>query len=192
MPPNAQRSTVLRLDPAERTPLASAALSDTRFSQPFTHLALDLKDIKELIALMRKNDLSEFKLEQEGVKITLRRGIDFQGSPTPAATSHAQPQVAPPAPPATPTSPAVTTADAGEKLREISSPMVGTFYAAASPEAAPYVSVGQQVTEDTTVCIIEAMKVMNEIKAECRGVITEAAAESGKPVQFGQVLFRVR
>jgi acetyl-CoA carboxylase biotin carboxyl carrier protein len=70
--------------------------------------------------------------------------------------------------------------------------MVGTFYAAPSPEAAPYISVGQEVTAETVVCIIEAMKVMNEIKAEVSGVVAEVCAENGKPVQFGQVLFRVK
>ena len=70
--------------------------------------------------------------------------------------------------------------------------MVGTFYGSASPDSGPYVTVGQEVTEDTVVCIIEAMKVMNEIKAEVRGVIAEVVAENGKPVQFGQALFRVR
>ena len=77
-------------------------------------------------------------------------------------------------------------------LREIVSPMVGTFYRASSPEAPPYVDVGHEVNEDTVVCIVEAMKVMNEVKAETKGVIAEIVAESGKPVQFGQVLFRVR
>ena len=76
--------------------------------------------------------------------------------------------------------------------KEIKSPMVGTFYAAQSPEAAPYVTVGQEITPDSVVCIIEAMKVMNEIKAEISGVITEVCAENGKPVQFGQALFRVK
>ena len=77
-------------------------------------------------------------------------------------------------------------------LREITSPMVGTFYGSPSPESASYVSVGQEVTEDTVVCIIEAMKVMNEIKAETRGVIAEIAAENGKPVQYGQALFKLK
>jgi acetyl-CoA carboxylase biotin carboxyl carrier protein len=152
---------------------------------------LDLKDIKELIALMRKNDLSVFKMEKEGFKITLKKGTDFQ----PVVTG-VMPTVAPLSAPAAsaPTAPAAASEAPKnpEKLREISSPMVGTFYAAASPESAPYVSVGQEVTEDTVVCIIEAMKVMNEIKAECRGVIAEVVAEGGKPVQYGQALFKVR
>jgi acetyl-CoA carboxylase biotin carboxyl carrier protein len=70
--------------------------------------------------------------------------------------------------------------------------MVGTFYSAPSPDAAPFVSVGQQISPDTTICIIEAMKVMNEIKAEVSGVVTEILAENGKPVQYGQPLFRIR
>ena len=146
---------------------------------------MDLKEIKELIALMRKNDLSVFKMEKEGFKITLKKGTDFQ----PVITTTA----APVAPSAAPAAVAGSTPEtAAESLREISSPMVGTFYATASPDSPPYVAVGQEVTEDTVVCIIEAMKVMNEIKAEVRGVIAEVVAENGKPVQFGQALFRVR
>ena len=137
---------------------------------------------------MRKNDLSVFKLEQEGFKITLKRGAEVQpGSTTTLALPpHYGPQFPTPATGEThPTKEPST-------LREITSPMVGTFYFAASPESPPYVSIGQEVSEDTVVCIIEAMKVMNEIKAECRGVIAEIVAENGKPVQFGQTLFRVR
>jgi acetyl-CoA carboxylase biotin carboxyl carrier protein len=87
---------------------------------------------------------------------------------------------------------AVQETEKGASLREIVSPMVGTFYRAGSPESPPFVDTGNEVTEETVVCIIEAMKVMNEIKAETKGVIAEIVAESGKPVQFGQVLFRVR
>jgi acetyl-CoA carboxylase biotin carboxyl carrier protein len=97
---------------------------------------------------------------------------------------------APPAPVAN--GPAATAAPAGEALKDVSSPMVGTFYRAASPDAPPFVDIGTRVTEDTVVCIIEAMKVMNEIKAETSGVIAEVVAENGKPVQFGQALFRIR
>jgi len=153
---------------------------------------LDLKEIKELIALMRKNDLSVFKMEKEGFKITLKKGTDFQ----PVITTTAAPVAYTTATPAAAAT--VSTADApaeskeSSNLREITSPMVGTFYASPSPEAPPFVSVGQEVTEDTVVCIMEAMKVMNEIKAECRGTIAEIVAENGKPVQYGQVLFKVR
>lgn len=152
---------------------------------------MDLKEIKELIALMRKNDLSVFKMEKEGFKLTLKKGTDFQPVITTAAPAalHAAPHAAVAVSPGD--APVAAPKDTSN-LREITSPMVGSFYASASPDAPPYVSVGQEVTEDTVVCIIEAMKVMNEIKAEVRGVIAEVVAENGKPVQFGQVLFKVR
>jgi acetyl-CoA carboxylase biotin carboxyl carrier protein len=151
---------------------------------------LDLKEIKELIALMRKNDLSVFKMEKEGFKITLKKGTDFQPVITtnvPAAVQVAPAAVGNVSTPDTAPEPKETS-----NLREITSPMVGTFYASPSPELPAFVNVGQEVTEDTVVCIMEAMKVMNEIKAECRGTIAEIVAENGKPVQFGQVLFKVR
>lgn len=136
---------------------------------------------------MRKNDLSTFKLEREGIKITLKRGNDFQPVIT-HTTSAPAPQAA--APVALPSSSAAPAAK--EKLPEITSPMVGTFYASSSPEAPPYIKIGQEVDENTVVAIIEAMKVMNEIKAERRGTIVEIVAENGKPVQFGQALFRIQ
>jgi acetyl-CoA carboxylase biotin carboxyl carrier protein len=150
---------------------------------------LDLKEIKELIALMRKNDLSVFKMEKQDFKITLKKGTDFQpaiaaSAPTQHSTPAAPGPVLPSDAPALPSE--------SSSLREITSPMVGTFYSGASPDAPPYVTVGQEVTEDTVVCIIEAMKVMNEIKAEARGVLAEIVAENGKPVQYGQPLFLIR
>ena len=155
---------------------------------------MDLKDIKELIALIRKNDLSEFSLEQEGFKITLKRGGEFQQVITAPAFAPAPISIAPAAAPAAAlTAPAASASSGGNSGdRDLPSPMVGTFYSAASPDSAPFVTVGQQVTPETTICIIEAMKVMNEIKAETSGVITEILAENGKPVQYGQALFRIR
>lgn len=138
---------------------------------------------------MRKNDLSVFKMEKEGFKITLKKGTDFQPIITnaaPAAVSVA------PATAATVSTHGSGASSETSHLREITSPMVGTFYSASSPDSPPFVAVGQEVTEDTVVCIMEAMKVMNEVKAECRGVIAEVVAENGKPVQYGQVLFKVR
>ena len=162
---------------------------------------MDLKDIKIIIDLMKRNDLSVFELEKEGFKIRLKKssaapgGFAVSGYPAPL------PGYAPPAP--MPVAPAPLVASAGgaepiapapavPKGKEINSPMVGTFYAAMSPDSPPYAKVGQTVTEDTVVCIVEAMKVMNEIKAEVSGTITEVLAENGKPVQFGQTLFRVQ
>jgi acetyl-CoA carboxylase biotin carboxyl carrier protein len=153
---------------------------------------LELKDIKAVIDLMKKNDLSVFEMEKDGFKLKLQKGAGDQ-------TVFAAPPAAPAAAPASSAPASATTAappaqesakSAG--LREVLSPMVGTFYRSASPESPPFVDVGKEVTEETVVCIIEAMKVMNEIKAEVKGVIAEVVAESGKPVQFGQVLFRVR
>ena len=136
---------------------------------------------------MRKNDLSVFKMEKQGFKITLKKGTDFQ----PFISANPPPQF-PNTPPASTTENGVPPGKEPSNLYEITSPMVGTFYSAASPDAPPYVSIGQEVTEDTVVCIIEAMKVMNEIKAEARGVLAEVVAENGKPVQYGQPLFRIR
>jgi acetyl-CoA carboxylase biotin carboxyl carrier protein len=151
---------------------------------------LELKDIKAVIDLMKKNDLSVFEMEKDGFKLKLQKGAGEQ-------TVFTQPPAMAPAPPVSPTTPAPAAAPAPQAeqsggLRDILSPMVGTFYRAGSPESPPFVDVGKEVTEETVVCIIEAMKVMNEIKAETKGVIAEVVAEGGKPVQFGQVLFRVR
>jgi len=139
---------------------------------------------------MRKNDLSVFKMEKEGFKITLKKGTDFQPVITttaPVALSAAPAAAGTVSATESPSAPKETS-----NLREITSPMVGTFYASPTPDAPSFVAVGQEVTEDTVICIMEAMKVMNEIKAEVRGVIAEIVAENGKPVQYGQVLFKVR
>ncbi len=141
---------------------------------------------------MKKNGLAVFKMEREGFKITLKTPAGAAGSPQIIASS--APVAAGPAPAAAPAAaaPASAAAPAASDLKEIKSPMVGTFYSSPSPDAPPFVSVGQEVTPDTVVCIVEAMKVMNEIKAEVAGTIAEVAADNGKPVQFGQALFRVR
>jgi len=149
----------------------------------------DIKEIKAIIDLMKKHDLSVFEIEKEGFRLKLQKEPSVQSAAAappavagpPKSVSSAS-ETAPPAPKAIEAVP----------LQEIISPMVGTFYRSASPDGAPFVDVGKSVTEDTVVCIIEAMKVMNEIKAETSGVIAEVAVENGKPVQFGQVLFRIR
>jgi acetyl-CoA carboxylase biotin carboxyl carrier protein len=149
----------------------------------------DIKEIKTIIDLMKKNDLSVLEIEKEGFRIKVQRGPSGQAievAPIPTAV--------PPKAAVTPTEAAAGLPKAIETvpLREIVSPMVGTFYRAVSPDASPFVDVGKTITEETVVCIIEAMKVMNEIKAETSGVIAEVVAENGKPVQFGQALFKVR
>ncbi len=139
---------------------------------------------------MKKHDLSVFEIEKEGFRLKLQRGAPAPqattvapvaaGGPTKAAATGTETPLAAPKP------------IESVPMKEIVSPMVGTFYRATSPDAPAFVEVGKAVTADTVVCIIEAMKVMNEIKAEINGVIAEVIAENGKPVQFGQALFRVR
>ena len=152
---------------------------------------MELKDIKAVIDLMKKNDLSVFEMEKDGFKLKLQKGAGEQTvfAPQPGAPPLAPAPAGNAPAPAAPAAPEVAPS-AG--LKDVVSPMVGTFYRAGSPDAPPFVDVGKEVNEETVVCIIEAMKVMNEIKAETKGVITEVVAESGKPVQFGQVLFRIR
>ena len=153
---------------------------------------MDLKDIKAIIDLMKKNSITEFELERQDSKIRLKRG--FNGSATPAA-SYEDPVALPPIQPVISAPPAVPSGNAPAAATgeiEIKSPMIGTFYRAPSPEAASYIEVGSEVNPDTVVCIIEAMKVMNEIKAEAKGVITQVLVENAKPVEFGQPLFKVR
>jgi acetyl-CoA carboxylase biotin carboxyl carrier protein len=161
---------------------------------------LELKDIKAIIDLMKKNDLSVFELERDGFKLKLQKGAGEQtvfSSPLAAAAPLQIPMVMPAAGGAA-TAPQAAAARApaapakSETLKDIVSPMVGTFYRAASPDSPAFADVGKAVSEESVVCIIEAMKVMNEIKAEVSGEIAEVVAENGKPVQFGQVLFRVR
>jgi len=160
---------------------------------------MDIKEIKGIIDLMRKNGLSEFEYEKDGTKIRIRRGPDGEPQviasspgliPAPAVlpvTAGVSLAVAPAAP-----APAPAAAPAASTLPSINSPMVGTFYSSPAPDAPPYVEVGTMVNAETVVCIIEAMKVMNEIKAEMSGTIVEVLAESGKPVEFGKPLFRIK
>ena len=147
---------------------------------------MDLKEIKAIIDLMKKNSLSEFELEQNDFKIKLKRGVampmegddGYYSARLPGGGGQSIPASLPAPVPINET--------------EIKSPMIGTLYRAPSPDAASYVEVGVEVGPDTVVCIIEAMKVMNEIKAETRGVITSIVAENAKPVEFGQPLFKIR
>lgn len=138
---------------------------------------------------MKKNGLSVFQMEKDGFKLLLKTGqapgAGYTVSATPAPVL--SPVPAPPIPaPAEPPPPSTI------PTRDIVSPMVGTFYQSMSPDAPAYVKVGQKVEADTVVCIIEAMKVMNEVKAEISGVVTEILGENGRPVQFGQPLFRLK
>ena len=155
---------------------------------------MDLKDIKAIIDLMRKNSISEFEMEKQDFKIRLKRlsngGAAVRDPDESAGLAYAAASMALP-PVSSPVPAAVLAATAAPEL-EIKSPMIGTFYRAPSPESANYVEVGAEVNPDTVVCIIEAMKVMNEIKAEAKGVVTQVLVENAKPVEFGQPLFKLR
>ncbi|MFB3891933.1 MAG: acetyl-CoA carboxylase biotin carboxyl carrier protein [Phycisphaerae bacterium] len=154
---------------------------------------MDIDEIKQLVQLMVDNDLSELDIADGDKKIALKRGkapapVIAAPAIVPVASgvSAAAPAAAP-APAAQPPAP-----EPAEKLIEIRSPMVGTFYAAPSPDTEAFVQPGTRVSDDSVVCIVEAMKVMNEIKAECSGEIVEVCVRNAQPVEYGQVLFRVR
>jgi acetyl-CoA carboxylase biotin carboxyl carrier protein len=153
---------------------------------------LDLKDIKQVIDLMKRAELTEFDLEKEGFKLHLsRKEKDAVPQIIQAAPVVAAPVAAAAA--ASEAKPAAASAPVEEKgIELIKSPMVGTFYRAPSPESPVFAEVGTKVTAESVVCIIEAMKVMNEIQSEISGTITEVLVENGDAIEFGQPLFKVK
>ena len=160
---------------------------------------MDIKEIKKIIELMKENELSEFELAEEGFRITVRRPyananpqVFMSQAPGSYMPNFSMPTGVPAPAGGTSAAPAEPAKDAlPSNLIEIKSPMVGTFYRAASPEAEPYSSVGTEINEEYVVCIIEAMKVMNEIKAEVKGVIRKVLVENATAVEYGQPLFLV-
>jgi acetyl-CoA carboxylase biotin carboxyl carrier protein len=147
----------------------------------------DVRTIKYLVGLMSQHDLSEIDLREGELRIRLRRGareviISPPVAATPAAASSPTPPVAGPGPEASPPAP---------PTHLIKSPTPGTFYSASSPDAEPFVRAGTRVTPTTVVCVIEAMKIFNEITADCTGVIKEVMVENQQAVEYGQVLFKV-
>jgi len=152
----------------------------------------DTKRVKELVALMEANGLTEIELMEDKSRIVLRRGTST-AAPAAGHMVHAAPTAvhAASAAPAAPQAPAAQPAE-GEKLLTIKSPMVGTYYAAPSPDAAPYVSIGSAVDDKSVVCIIEAMKVFNPIPAELSGTIAKVLVTNGQVVEYGQPLFLVK
>ncbi|XVJ60297.1 MAG: acetyl-CoA carboxylase biotin carboxyl carrier protein [Tepidisphaera sp.] len=154
---------------------------------------IDASMLKELVRLMVDNDLSELDLRDANEKVTIRRGP--QGvTYAPAPVMHAAPAMAaaPAAAPAAGGAPAPAAANDDAGLIAIESPMVGTFYAAPNPDAGAFVKVGSAVTNDTVVCMVEAMKVFNEIKSGKAGKIERILVKNGEAVEFGQKLFLVR
>lgn len=173
--------------------LASASVAlPPRTARIFRHQNLshnvDLKEIRKIVELMNEHGLTVFDMSKEGFHLKLRKGPDLEAMRGMLGSMQGAPAYAPAAPAA---APAAATAPATEG-EAITSPMVGTFYRKSSPDAPPFVNVGDAVSEGQTLCIIEAMKVMNEIKAEKSGTISAAIAEDGNPVQFGDILFRIK
>ena len=143
---------------------------------------MTLKEIREMLQLMEEHGLSELEIEREGMKIRLKKG-GAGGAPQ-MTIEHLPPTTAP-VPAGAPAAPAAPAA----KRLTINSPMVGTFYRAPAPDAPPFTDAGQHVEEGQVVCIIEAMKLMNEIKSDVRGTVVEVLATNGDPIEFGQPLF---
>ena len=165
--------------------------------------SVNLEELRELVALLRDNGLAEIELENEGFRVRLRRESAIAES-SPASAAHPDPAPVPaPAPPAPAAAPAVsgpahpgtsaTTAAAQDQdLHIISSPIVGTFYRSPSPTAEAFVKIGSNVEPESVVCIIEAMKLMNEIQAETSGEVVKIYVENGQPVEYGQPLFGIQ
>jgi acetyl-CoA carboxylase biotin carboxyl carrier protein len=157
--------------------------------------SVNMEELRELIGLLRENGLAELELENEGFRVRLRRE-----SSAPESSGHvAAPPPAPAAPaptpvhtPAHPGTQATTAAAQDQDLHIIPSPIVGTFYRSASPTADPFVKIGSNVEPESVVCIIEAMKLMNEIQAEATGEVVKIYVENGQPVEYGQPLFGIR
>ena len=160
-------------------------------------MSINFQELRDLLGAISQTDITELVLKNDDFELTVRKEkglvavaptsppiINAAPSPPPTAPPVA---VASPNPPETPATPAVD----DKKWVEVTSPMVGTFYSAPAPDEDPFVSVGDRINKGDTVCIIEAMKLMNEIEGEVSGQIMEIAVQNGEPVEFGQVLMRV-
>jgi acetyl-CoA carboxylase biotin carboxyl carrier protein len=159
---------------------------------------LDLKQIKQIIELMKRSELTEFAVEEEGFKLKIRRGTNglplistSKGSNAPFPGSDQMSGMSP-APSGAGPAAAASAPKEETDVTYIKSPMVGTFYRAASPESKPFIEIGAKVVENSVVCIIEAMKIMNEIQAEAKGTVLEVLVENGQPVEYGQRLFKLK
>jgi acetyl-CoA carboxylase biotin carboxyl carrier protein len=162
--------------------------------------SVNMDELRELIALLRDNGLAELELEREDFRVRLRReGVSFSGDhsqysavPAPAPMPSMPAPSPAPAAPAHPGAEASTAASADQDLHMVTSPIVGTFYRSPSPTAEPFVKIGSNVEPASVVCIIEAMKLMNEIQAETSGEVVKIYVENGQPVEYGQPLFGIR
>jgi acetyl-CoA carboxylase biotin carboxyl carrier protein len=157
---------------------------------------IDLEFLESLIRAIDESSLDSIEIERGGTRLRLAKTPDTFAAPASAAPVASAPVAAAPAPAAAPAAPAPSAsspepAPAVASGTEITSPMVGTFYRAPTPDAPAYVEVGKKVSKGDTLCIIEAMKLMNELEAEISGTVTAILADNGEPVEFGQVLFRI-
>jgi acetyl-CoA carboxylase biotin carboxyl carrier protein len=157
---------------------------------------MDFEDIERILELVRQHELVEFEIERgDGWKLRLRKAsttfqvLPPQMQPAPMSVT---PMVAPPAPAPIAAAPSPAAEETALELAVVKSPIVGTFYRSAEPGAAPFVEVGQHVKKDEVLCIIEAMKLMNEITSEYDGEIVSVYVENGKPVQYGERLFAIK
>lgn len=155
----------------------------------------DLDDIEKILEMLSANDVSEFRLEREEEKIWLKRGSSVEYVSQPVYQQQYQPQY-PAGYPAAPVTAATPAAEAAavvveKKYHEVNSPMVGTFYRKPSPDAEFYVNVGDRVKKGDVLCIVEAMKLMNEIEADASGKIVEICLEDAQMVEYGEVMFRI-
>lgn len=151
--------------------------------------SFNMDELQALATLVNEHGFTDFEFENENIRVRLSKQQTVTAA---VAAAPAVQSAVPAAPPATETAPATEVADPDADLFKITSPIVGTFYRSPGPDKAPYVSEGSNVSADTTVCIVEAMKLMNEIQAEVSGEIVKIYVENGQPVEFGQALFGVR
>ena len=156
---------------------------------------MDLNKIKQVVDLMKKSDLSEFEIQDQDFKLRIKRDLPGRApvaAPAAPVAAAPAPVAAAPAPVASAAPVPTTPAASDPSIKLVTSPMVGTFYATPSPENPPFVTVGSPIKADSVVCIIEAMKVMNEIQSEISGTVVECLVANGTSVEFGQPLFRVK
>jgi acetyl-CoA carboxylase biotin carboxyl carrier protein len=157
---------------------------------------MNQKELKELVEFLIEKDITEFELERGDVKVRIKRGTPEAASPAPAERIIVHPaapashvQVPPPAPPAPP---AAEPAPPPENLHMVRSPIVGTYYESPSPGSPPFVKPGDMVETGQIICIVEAMKLMNEIEADASGEIVKMLVANGQPIEYGQELFAIR
>jgi len=159
-------------------------------------MSMNFDEIRQILDMMREHDIAEFELERDNVKLRLRKGSAAHWSVAPASSQSPYAPPLPAAPPAAAAgveaSPVLAPADEALDLAVVKSPIVGTFYRAPEPGAKPFADVGDVVRKGQVLCIIEAMKLMNEINAECDGEVVKCYVENGQPVQYGERLFAIK